>query len=187
MGGNDPKEYVSRRGVFCFPFMYRQFHPLYVPSKYLLTIDCNAVIFKEITAVKGVFFLKKTHGAQTVETYPGKRVLKSGAVGATNAEEVRWLIQTLLSNAVSWKAQGWGYIVDISKMAPVTPDVSAELVTLHKKLTEAGCKAMAFVDFGSFVTAAQAKQHQQQSKAGIQEGHFKNEAEALAWIEKIIK
>jgi len=131
--------------------------------------------------------MKQTHGAQTVETIPGKRVVKSGAVGSTNAEEVRWLTQTLVSAAAAWKLSGWAYIVDISKMSPVTPDVSQELVALHQKLTAAGCKAMAFVDFGSFVTAAQAKQHQQQSKAGIQEGHFKTEAEAMAWIDKILK
>ena len=131
--------------------------------------------------------MKTKCGAQTVETYPGKRIIKSGAVGATNANEVRWLTQTLVAHSAAWRSTGWAYIVDISKMSPVTPDVSSELVNLHKKLTEAGCKAMAFVDFGSFVTAAQAKQHQQQSKAGIQEGHFKNEAEAIAWIDKILK
>ena len=37
------------------------------------------------------------------------------------------------------------------------------------------------------VTAAQARQHQQQSKAGIQEGHFRTEADAVAWIEKLLK
>lgn len=131
--------------------------------------------------------MKKTHGAQTVETYDAKRVIKSGAVGATNAEEVRWLTQTLVSSAAAWKTTGWAYLVDISKMSPVTPDVSQELVNLHKKLTEAGCKAMAFVDFGSFVTAAQAKQHQQKSNTGIQEGHFKTEKDALDWIATILK
>ena len=130
--------------------------------------------------------MKKTYGAQTVDTYPGKRIIKSGAVGSTNLEEVRWLTQTLIFTASVWKTNGWGYIVEISKMSPVTPDVRQELITLHKELTAAGCKAMAFVDYGAFVTAAQAKHHQQQSKTGIQEGHFKNEAEALAWIEKII-
>ena len=131
--------------------------------------------------------MKQTHGAQTVETIPGKRIVKSGAVGATNAEEVRWLTQTLVSAAMAWRTAGWAYIVDISKMSPVTPDVSAELVTLHQKLTAAGCKAMAFLDFGAFVTATQAKQHQQQSKSGIQEGHFRTEADAIAWIDKILK
>ena len=114
-------------------------------------------------------------------------MIKSGAVGATNVEEVRWLIQTLLTSSMVWKTQGWAYIVDISQMAPVTPDVSKELVSLHQKLTAAGCKAMAFVDFGAFVTSAQAKQHQKQSNAGIQEGHFKTEADAMAWIATILR
>lgn len=131
--------------------------------------------------------MKLSHGSQTVETIPGKRVLKSGAVGATNAEEVRWLANTLAANSAAWKTSGWGYIVDISKMSPATPDVSAELVQLHKKLTMAGCKAMAFVEFGAFYTAAQARQHQKQSNAAIQEGHFKTEEEALKWLSTIIR
>ena len=131
--------------------------------------------------------MKWTHGAQTVETYMGKRVIKSGAVGATNAAEVRWLTQTLVSSSMAWKAQGWGYIVDISQMAPVTPDVSQELIILHQKLTAAGCRAMAFVEQGAFYTAAQAKQHQKESKAIIQEGHFRTEEEALQWIARIIR
>ena len=131
--------------------------------------------------------MKFTHGAQTVDTYPGKRVIKSGAVGATNAEEVKWLTEKLVSLSVSWKTQGWAYIVDISKMSPVTPDVSEVLVDLHKQLSAAGCKAMAFVNFAAFITAAQAKEHQKQSKAAIQEGHFRTEAEALKWVETIVK
>lgn len=131
--------------------------------------------------------MKLTFGVQTVESVEGKRALKSGAVGSTNAEEVKWLTETLVSNSKAWKSSGWGYIVDISKMAPVTPDVSQELVDLHKKLEEAGCKAMAFVDFGSFVTSAQAKKHQKQSNAAIQEGHFKTDEDAIKWIDSILK
>lgn len=127
-----------------------------------------------------------THGAQTVETIAGKRVLKSGAVGSTNVEEVRWLTEKLVSLSSAWKSSGWAYIVDISSMSPVTPDVSQELVNLHKKLAAAGCKAMAFVNFASFVTGAQAKEHQKKSNTLIQEGQFKTEAEAIKWIDTII-
>jgi len=131
--------------------------------------------------------MKFTHGAQVVETIPGKRIIKSGAAGATNAEEVRWLTSKLVSTAAPWKTSGWAYIVDISKMAPAAPDVSKELVNLHSQLTAAGCKAMAFVEGSSFVLAAQAKEHQKQSHAIIKEGHFKTEAEALKWIDTIIR
>ena len=136
---------------------------------------------------KEVFAMKLTHGAQTVEVFKEKRIIKSGAVGSTNVEEVKWLTGTLVSSSTAWKASGWAYIVDISKMSPVTPDVSEELVQLHKKLEAAGCKAMAFVDFGAFVTATQAKKHQQKSNAAIQEGHFRTEPDAIAWIESILK
>lgn len=131
--------------------------------------------------------MKYSHGAQTVETITGKRAVKSGAVGATNVEEIRWLVNQLVTVSAAWKASGWAYIVDITKMAPASPEVSAELVDLHKKLTAAGCKAMAFVEGGAFMLAAQAKEHQKQAHTVIQEGHFRTEAEALAWIDTIIK
>lgn len=127
------------------------------------------------------------HGAQTVETIAGKKYIKSGAVGSTTLEEIQWLTKTLSTQSTAWKFTGWGYISDISKMSPVSPDISAELVNLHKALEDANCKAMAFVVGGSFFTDAQAKTHQKQSKTGIQEGHFRTEAEAIAWLDTIIK
>ena len=130
--------------------------------------------------------MKFTHGAQVVETIAGKRVIKSSAAGATTAEEIRWLTSKLVSTSAPWKASGWAYMVDISKMSPATPDVSKELVNLHAQLTAAGCKAMAFVEGNAFVLAAQAKEHQKQSHALIKEGRFKTEADAIKWIDTII-
>ncbi len=131
--------------------------------------------------------MKLVHGAQTVEVLTGKRIIKSGAVGATTAEEIRWLINTLVTNSAAWKTSGWAYMVDITKMSPASPEVSQELVQLHTKLTAAGCRAMAFVEGSAIFLAAQAKQHQKQSHAAILEGHFKTEAEALKWISTIVK
>ncbi len=128
-----------------------------------------------------------TNGAQTITTYPGKRVLKSAAAGATNVAEVRWLTDRLVALSGPWKASGWGYIVDISNMPPVSPDISQELVNLHKKLSVSGCKAMAFVNFASFITGAQAKDHQKKSNSAILENTFKTEAEALKWLDGIVK
>ena len=131
--------------------------------------------------------MKLTHGAQVVETLPGKKIIKSGAVGATTVEEVRWLTNTLVTVSAAWKLTGWAYIVDISKMSPAAPEVSKELVNLHKQLTAAGCRAMAFVEGNAFMLAAQAKQHQKESHAVIREGHFRTEAEALKWVETIVR
>ncbi len=131
--------------------------------------------------------MKLTYGVQTVETIPGKRVIKSGAVGATNVAEIRWLTNQLVSLSAAWKTSGWVYMVDISQMAPAAPEVSAELVELHKKLTVSGCRGMAFVEGAAFYLAAQAKQHQKQAHSVIQEGHFRTEADALKWIDTILK
>ncbi len=128
-----------------------------------------------------------TNGAQTVETLAGKKIVKSGAVGKTTLEEIQWLTKKLVDASAAWKATGWGYISDISKMQPVSPDISAELVNLHKALESSNCKAMAFVVGSAIFTDAQAKSHQKQSHAGIQEGHFKTEAEAVAWLNTIVK
>ena len=128
-----------------------------------------------------------THGVQKVETIPGKKIIKSSAVGATNVEEVRWLTNTLVNTSAMWKSSGWGYIIDITKMAPAAPEVSGELVNLHKALATSGCRAMAFVEGGAFFLAAQAKQHQKQANAAVLEGHFPTEAEAVKWLNTIVK
>ena len=127
------------------------------------------------------------HGAQTITTYTGKKVIKSAAVGATTVEEVNWLIDKLISLSAPWKNSGWAYIVEISKMSPASPEVSEVLVTLHKRLSEAGCKVMAFVNFASFITGAQAKEHQKKSNTGIIENTFRTEEEAMKWIETVLK
>lgn len=131
--------------------------------------------------------MKKSYGAQTVETLPGKRVVKSGAVGATNADEVRWLIKQLAELSAPWRAKGWVYMVDISKMAPASPEVSTVLVDLHKQLMSSGCKGMAFVEGAALFVAAQAKQHQKDAHTVMKEQHFKTEADALKWIDTILK
>ncbi|MBQ4166401.1 MAG: hypothetical protein IJD85_08780 [Oscillospiraceae bacterium] len=131
--------------------------------------------------------MSMTHGAQTVQVYMDKHAVKSSAVGHTNVEEIKWLTKTLVSSAAAWKSTGWAYICDISHMSPVTPDVSQELVNLHKELAAANCKAIAFVDGSAIFTAAQAKTHQKQSHSAFQEGHFKTEDDALAWIATIIR
>lgn len=125
-------------------------------------------------------------GAQTIETYDGKRIIKSGAVGSTNVAEVKWLIDGLTKLSAGWRKEGWGYIIDISKMSPATPEVSAVLVDLHKKLAEGNCKAMAFVNFAAFITGAQAKEHSKKSHTDIVEATFRTEEEAIKWIESII-
>ena len=102
-------------------------------------------------------------------------------------EEVRWLADKILEYAKEWEASGWGYLVGIGEMAPVTSDVSKELVEFHKRLEVAGCKAIAFIDPGAFVIAAQAKNHQRKSKASYKEKHFRTEEEAFAWLEKNLR
>lgn len=115
-----------------------------------------------------------------------KRIIKSSKVGAATPSDIRELTTKLVSMSSQFKTTGWGYVVDISKMDPVTPDVSVELVEMTKKILANGCKAMAFVEGGAFMTAAQAKQHQKQSNSTIKEGHFRTEAEAMKWLESVI-
>ena len=36
-------------------------------------------------------------------------------------DELKWLTETVLASAKAWKATGWAYIADCSKMEPVSP------------------------------------------------------------------
>ena len=130
--------------------------------------------------------MAKKKGAQTVETVPGRRIVISSAVGKTNVDELKWLTETVLSNAASWKSTGWAYIADCSKMDPVSPTESGELVTMTKKFVDAGCKAFAFAEGRSIMLKVQAQKNTQRSNTGIAEGHFATTAEALDWLKKTL-
>ena len=124
----------------------------------------------------------KKKGSQTVDTVPGRRIVVSSAVGKTNLDELKWLTDTVLANAARWKSTGWAYVADCSKMSPVSPAESGELVTMTKKFVEAGCKAFAFAEGNSIMLKVQAQKNTQRSNTGIPEGHFATTEEALAWL-----
>lgn len=126
------------------------------------------------------------HGSQQIYVDSEKKIIKSSAIGETNEEEVHWLVDKVLEYSEEWKESGWGYLVGISDMDPVKPEVSEILVDFHKKLETAGCKAIAFVQSDAIVVAVQAKRHQKKSKASCKEKHFKKEKEAMSWLEKVL-
>ena len=128
--------------------------------------------------------MAKKNGAQSVETIPGRKIVLSAGVGKTNIDELKWLSETVLSSAKSWKNSGWAYIADCSQMSPVTPAEGGELVTMTKKFVEAGCKAFAFAEGTSVLLKVQAQKNTQRSQTGIAEAHFATVEEALDWLKK---
>jgi hypothetical protein len=125
------------------------------------------------------------NGAQLVKVIPGRHVVFSAGTGKTNAEEIKWLIETVLKCAKAWKADGWGYIADVLEMDPVDPYTSKELVSLTKLFTENNCKAFAFIDGTSSMLKAQAKSHQKRSSSEALQGHFFTLEEALEWMQQL--
>lgn len=125
----------------------------------------------------------KKKGAQSVEAVAGRKIVLSAGVGKTNVEEIKWLTDTVLAEAASWKS-GWAYIADCSQMDPVTPAEGGELVTMTQKFVAAGCKAIAFAEGFSVMLKVQAKKNTERSNTGITEGHFATVEEALAWLKK---
>lgn len=130
--------------------------------------------------------MAKKNGAQSVEVVPGRKIVVSSAVGKTNIDELKWLTNMVLTSAAGWKNTGWAYVADCSKMDPVSPAESGELVTMTKKFVDAGCKAFAFAEGNSIMLKVQAKKNTERSNTGIAEGHFATTAEALAWIKKTL-
>ncbi|MBE5878747.1 MAG: hypothetical protein E7288_02075 [Lachnospiraceae bacterium] len=128
--------------------------------------------------------MAKQNGAQIVNEVAGRRIIVSAGVGKTNADELRWLTDTVLEAASGWKYRGWAYVADCSQMSPVTPAEGAILVEMTKKFVDAGCKAFGFAEGKSIMLKVQAKRNTEQSHTGIPEGHYETVDEALAWIEK---
>ena len=128
--------------------------------------------------------MAKQNGAQSVEVIGGRKIVLSAGVGKTNIDELRWLTETVLSEAAAWKATGWAYIADCSQMSPVSPAEGGELVTMTKKFVDAGCKAMGFAEGSSIMLKAQAQKNTERSQTGIAEGHFATVEEVLDWLKK---
>lgn len=128
--------------------------------------------------------MAKKNGAQSVEVVAGRKIVLSAGVGKTNIDELKWLTETVLSEAKAWKSSGWAYIADCSQMQPVSPAEGGELVTMTQKFVEAGCKAFAFAEGKSIMLKVQAQKNTERSKTGITEGHFATVDEALAWLKE---
>jgi hypothetical protein len=127
-----------------------------------------------------------TKGAQTVDKMVGRNIIVSAGVGRTNAEEIKWLTQTVLASAAAWKNTGWAYVADCSKMDPVGPEEAAVLVEMTKAFVNAGCKAFGFAEGSSVMLQIQAKKNTQMSNTGIPEGHFATVDDAVAWIKEAV-
>lgn len=130
--------------------------------------------------------MAKKNGAQSVETIPGRKIVLSAGVGKTNIDELKWLTETVLSEAKSWKSTGWAYIADCSQMSPVSPAEGGELVTMTKKFVEAGCKAFGFAEGKSVMLKLQAQKNTERSNTGVAEGHFATVEEVLDWLKNEI-
>ena len=131
--------------------------------------------------------MAKKNGAQTVDVIAGRKIVLSAGVGKTNVDELKWLTDTVLASAASWKGSDWAYIADCSQMSPVSPAEGSELVTMTKKFVEAGCKAFAFAEGKSVMLKVQAQKNTERSQTGVIEGHFSTVEEALDWLKTEVK
>ncbi|WP_024832047.1 hypothetical protein [Ruminiclostridium josui] len=131
--------------------------------------------------------MSKTKGAQTISLISGRKIVMSGAIGKTNADEIEWLTDTVLESANAWKRVGWAYIADCSKMVPVGPGEIGALVKMTKAFVDAGCKAFAFVEGSSVLLKIQTKKNTELSKTGVLEWHFAKLEEALEWLQNEVK
>ena len=131
--------------------------------------------------------MSKKNGAQSVDVIAGRKIVLSAGVGKTNVDELKWLTETVLASASSWKSTGWAYIADCSQMSPVTPAEGGVLVEMTKSFVDAGCKAFAFVEGNSIMLKIQAQKNTQRSETGVMEGHFATLDEALAWLKEDMK
>ena len=130
--------------------------------------------------------MKETHGSQSVEVIRGRNVVVSAGTGATNLDDLKWLMNTVLNYVKGWKISGWAYVADCSNMEPVGPNESGQLVEMTKAFVEAGCKAFGFAEGHSIMLKVQAKKNTQMSETGIAEGHFPTVEEALEWLKNDI-
>ncbi len=126
-----------------------------------------------------------TYGVQVVELIPERRIILSSAVGKTNVDEIKWLADTVISNVSRWENDGWAYMVDCSKMMPVTPAECMELISMTRRVAENGCGAIAFVEGSSTMLREQARTNTSRAETDLLEEHFATREEALNWLESV--
>ena len=74
--------------------------------------------------------MAKKNGAQSVETIPGRKIVLSAGVGKTNIDELKWLTDTVLSNAKAWKAKAV-----CEEIVATEPIVKLSFIGLNEKDT----------------------------------------------------
>ena len=132
--------------------------------------------------IKEVVDMKDVHGSQEVEVVAGRKVIISAGKGKTNVDDLKWLMETVLSKAALWKASGWAYVADCTQMEPVGPGEIGQLVEMTKSFVEAGCKAFGFAEGSSLMLKVQTKKNTQMSDTGVIEGHFETVEQVLEWL-----
>lgn len=125
-------------------------------------------------------------GVQKIEVFEDDLIIKSGADGVTNVEEIIWLKEKLLEISKKWKGKKWAYIADISKLEIVPTEVSSELIKLHVEILKNGCVCVGFVEPEKAFISRQAAVHNRMSNTGLQEGHFNSFDDAFSWAKEII-
>ena len=126
--------------------------------------------------------MKDIHGSQEVEVVTGRKVIVSAGKGKTNVNDLKWLMETVLSKAALWKSLGWAYVADCTQMEPVGPGEIGQLVEMTKSFVEAGCKAFGFAEGSSLMLKVQTKKNTQMSDTGVIEGHFETVEQVLEWL-----
>ena len=97
--------------------------------------------------------------AMVYTVVPGRRVIFVTGSGKANAQIINDFTDSILEVAKAWKEEGWAYVADCSKVPPVTPEESEALIDLTKRICDAGCRVIAFVEGKAFMIKIQAMKH----------------------------
>lgn len=125
-------------------------------------------------------------GVQRIEVFENEHIIKSTAVGVSSIEDTQWLKDKIIELSSKWKGEKWVYIADISKLEPVSIEVSLIFVQLHTEIYENGCVGIGFVEKKDVFTSKQASVHQKMSSSDLKEGHFSTYEEVHDWAISIL-
>lgn len=113
---------------------------------------------------------------------PGRNIVTTFGTGVWTTEHVKALTEDVLRVGKNFNGR-WAYIADPTGIdATISKEVSAEFIMLHKRLAEAGCNAIAFLDGNTAIMQRLSQMHQDSSASRLFVGHFETEEEALDWL-----
>lgn len=129
----------------------------------------------------------KETGCFKIWTNETRRIVYSRGTGIATSEDVQGLIDSIINLTKDWQDEkGFAYMAFIEDLQQVEKDASEKYVLLHETISNAHCKAIAYIEGNSYEVSVQASRHKEKSNSPKTVNQYFNiEEEGLEWFSSL--